>query len=81
MGLIFVDLMRKFQKYINWWLMIPSKLYVIINCNSLTIDYMDQLKKTGIHLILMKPQDMNFYCKNKCKKIQDFNTTKNKNLN
>lgn len=24
---------------------------------------------------------MNFYCKNKCKKIQDFNTTKNKNLN
>lgn len=29
----------------------------------------------------MKPQDMNFYCKNKCKKIQDFNTTKNKNLN
>lgn len=29
----------------------------------------------------MKPQDMNFYCENKCKKIQDFNTTKNKNLN
>lgn len=61
--------------------MIPSKLYVIKNCNSLTIDYMDQLKKTGIQLILMKPQDMNFYCENECKKIQDFNTTKNKNLN
>lgn len=64
MGSIFVDLMRKFQKYINWWLMIPSKLYVIINCNSLTIDYMIRYsfntdETTGYEFLLQKQMQKN----------------------
>lgn len=53
--------------------MILSVLYGIKHCSPMNIKFHESTKqKNGIQLILIKPQEMNSYCKT-VHKIQDFN--------